>query len=77
MNITTEQKNLLKPFEASAYELYAEAQAIKENLKDLVEAAAEKTGLDKTVVSTRFQIRYKDDLAEREEKIEIQKFLAE
>lgn len=54
MNLTSEQRTSLKPFASESYGFYSEIAGIKENIKDLVEAAAEKAGIDKKLVSKHF-----------------------
>ena len=77
MNLTTEQREQLKPFAAEAYSLQTEMAGIKENIKDVVEAAAEKTGIDKALVKKFFTVQYKANLKELEQEVDILKFLSE
>ena len=75
MNLTTEQREQLKPFAAEAYGLQTEMAGIKENLKDIVASAAEKTGIDKALINKYFTVRYKDNLDELRDEVEALEFL--
>ena len=75
MNLTTEQREQLKPFAAEAYGLQTEMAGIKENLKDIVASAAEKTGIDKALISRHFAVRYKNNLDELRDEVEALEFL--
>ena len=77
MNLTSQQRDDLRPFQKEAYGLLSEITAIKENLKDVVETAANKTGIDKAVVSQHFTLAYKGGLDELQEKVAMQEFLME
>ena len=77
MNLTTTQRESLKPFASEAYSFYVEIAAIKENIKDIVEAAAEKTGIDKKLVSKHFATKYKGNLEELRDEVDALEFLAE
>ena len=75
MNLNTEQREQLKPFATEAYGLYSEIAGIKENIKDIVESAAAKTGIDKKLVSKHFAVRYKGNLDELRDEVEALEFL--
>lgn len=75
--LTSEQRDSLKPFTTEAYGYYAEITGIKENIKDLVEAAAEKTGIEKKLVSKHFATKYKGNLDELRDEVDALEFLAE
>ena len=75
--LTSEQRDSLKPFTTEAYGYYAEIAGIKENIKDLVEAAAEKTGIEKKLVSKHFATKYKGNLDELRDEVDALEFLAE
>jgi len=75
--LTSTQRDALKPFKAEAYNYYTEADAIKENLKDLVESAAEKTGVEKKLVAKHFAVSYKGTLGDLNEEVSNLNFLAE
>jgi hypothetical protein len=75
--LNSTQRDALKPFKVEAYSYYTEADAIKENLKDLVEAAAEKTGIDKKIVAKHFAVSYKGTLDDLNEEVSNLNFLAE
>jgi hypothetical protein len=75
--LTSEQRDALKPFKTEAYNYYTEADAIKENLKDLIESAAEKTGIDKKRVAKHFAVSYKGTLGDLNEEVSDLNFLAE
>lgn len=77
MNLNSEQRTSLKPFASEAYGLYAEITAIKENIKDIVEAAAEKTGIEKKLVAKHFATKYKGNLEELRDEVDALEFLAE
>lgn len=77
MNLTSEQRDSLKPFAEEAYGFFVEIAAIKENIKDLADAAAEKTGIDKKLVNKHFTTKYKDNLSELRDEVEALEFLAE
>lgn len=77
MNLTSEQRDSLKPFAVEAYDYYGEIAGIKENIKDLVEAAAEKTGIDKKLVGKHFATKYKGNLEELRDEVDALEFLAE
>ena len=75
--LTSEQRDSLKPFATEAYGYYAEIAGIKENIKDLVEATAEKTGIEKKLVSKHFATKYKGNLDELRDEVDALEFLAE
>ncbi len=75
VNITSQQRDLLAGYTKEAYSLYTEIEAANENIKDIVDAAAEATGLDKTVVKKHFATQYKDDLEKQEELVAKLRFL--
>lgn len=77
MNLTSEQRTSLKPFTSEAYGFYAEIAGIKENIKDLVEAAAEKTGIEKKLVAKHFATKYKGNLGEIRNEVDALEFLDE
>ena len=77
MNLTSDQRNSLKPFAAEAYGYYAEIAGIKENIKDLVESAAEKTGIDKKLVVKHFSVKFKGNLDELRDEVDALEFLSE
>lgn len=74
--LTQQQRDKLKAYRTSAFEHLNEIVAAKENLKDIYEAAAEATGLEKKVVSKLYNTLFKDSLADMEEEVETLRFLA-
>lgn len=77
MNLNTAQRESMKPFASEAYGYYAEIAGIKENIKDLVEAAAEKTGIEKKLVAKHFATKFKGNLDEIRDEADALEFLAE
>lgn len=77
ITLTSQQRDLLKQYKTEAFNLFSEQTAIKENIKDLIEAAAEGTGLEKKVVSKLYKALYKDNLKDILEEAETLQFLSE
>lgn len=75
MDLTTQQRDQLAAYTKEAYALYTEIEGANENIKDIVEAAAEATGLDKAVVKKHFVTTYKDDLDKQEALVNSLRFL--
>lgn len=77
INLTSEQRETLREYAKEVFSLFTEERGIKENIKDIVSVAAEKTGLEKAFVKKAFTIQYKATLPEIEKEIEMLKFLIE
>ena len=77
INLTSEQRETLREYAKEVFSLFTEERGIKENIKDIVSVAAEKTGLEKEFVKRVFTIQYKAALPKMEKEIEMLKFLIE
>ena len=77
MILTTEQRDALKPFTTEVYGYYSEIAGIKENIKDVVESAASKTGIEKKYVAKHFATKYKGNLVDLREEVDVLEFLDE
>lgn len=77
ITLTSEQREVLREYGKEVFGLFTEEKAIKENIKDAVAAAAEKTGLEKAFIKKLFTVQYKAKLADMEKEIEMLKFLSE
>lgn len=77
IQITAEQKNLLKNYKTEAYAPLADIETANANFKEIVETAAESTGVDKKIITKYFKLSYKDQVGEQSEQMEVIKFLSE
>lgn len=77
ITLTSEQRETLREYAKEVFSLFTEERGIKENIKDIVSVAAEKTGLEKAFIKKLFTVQYKAKLAEMEKEIEMLKFLIE
>ena len=75
--IDSRQREILKEYKKEAFDLLQEIQAAKENLKDVVEAAANGSGLEKGRVSKFFTLAFNDKIDDVIEEAEILQFLRE
>ena len=75
--VTEEQRQTLKEGYSVVREYFQEIEAAKENIKDAVEALAEKTGLEKAQINKFFTVTYKGTPTKLEEEVELIKFLSE
>ena len=75
--LTSEQRKLLKEYRKEAFSYLQEIQAAKENLKDVVTAAADGTGLEKKVVSKFYNAAFKQDIEAIVAEAEMLQFLSE
>lgn len=58
-NLSADNLKLLKEYKTEAYSHLADIETANQELKLIVEAAAEKTGIEKKVVSQWFKLAYK------------------
>lgn len=75
--LTQYQRDLLKKYRAEAFGYLTEIQAANENLKDVIEAAADGTGLEKKIISKFFKALFKQSIQDIADEAEILQFLAE
>lgn len=58
INLTAENIALLKAYKQESFAAYADLETAKQQLKDIVEAASDKTGLEKRVINKFFKLCY-------------------
>lgn len=75
--LTQTQRDLLKKYRQEAFGYLSEIQAANENLKDVIDAAADGTGIEKKIVSKLFKALFKQTIADIAEEAELLQFLAE
>lgn len=77
IQITAHQKELLKNYKQESFAPLADAETAMQEFKEIVETAAESTGVDKKIVSKFFKLSYKDKIAESSDEMDVIKFLSE
>ncbi len=77
IQITPDQKKTLQAYKTEAYAPLADVDTAKEALKEIVESAAEATGVDKKIISKFFTLSYKDKVKASSEEMEVISFLSE
>ena len=75
--LTQSQRELLKKYRAEAFNYLTEIQGANENLKDVIEAAADGTGLEKKIIGKFFKALFKQSIQDIADEAEILQFLAE
>jgi len=74
-SLTEQQRQTLKSYKTESVAFLSDIDAAKESLKEVIESAAEATGVDKGLVSKFFQMAYKSEIATKKEEIEIIEWL--
>ena len=64
MNISESNLTLLREYKQEAYGYLADAEQANERFKEVLEAAVDKTGLEKKVISQFFKLSYKAKVGE-------------
>lgn len=76
--LTSEQRDILnRHYKNSVYPLLSEQEAIKENIGDACESAADEAGLDKAFVKKHLAARFNDKIGDILEEAEKHRFLSE
>ena len=73
---TEKQREALKAYKQEAFENLSDIETAKNNLKEIYEAAAEATGVEKKVVSKLYNTLFKEKLSELADEVELLQFLA-
>lgn len=76
-SLTEEQRQKLKPYKQEAFGYLADIETANGHLKDMLESAAEASGVDKALVSEFFKLAYKGQgqIDEKIERYEVIKWL--
>lgn len=77
ISLTAENVVLLKAYRTETVQYFSDIDAAKEELKLIVEAAADKTGIPKNVINKWFTLAYKSKTAEFLEHAAIMETLSE
>jgi len=77
IQINSKQKELLQNYKQEAFGPLADVETANAGLKEIVEAAAEATGVEKKIISKYFKLSYKDAINSESEIMEVVKFLSE
>ena len=77
IQITADQKKLLQAYKTEAFAPLADMETANNVLKEIIEAAAESTGVEKKIIGKYFKLSYKDQVGSQSEEMEVIKFLSE
>ena len=59
INLSAENIKLLKEYKQEAYGYFADVETAQQGIKDVLEAASDKTGIDKKLIKQFYTLSYK------------------